>query len=76
MKRLDNDLENISGVVMTCVILHNLCQSRKDEYIDDDLVLDEVIRQERLARQHVQAVNNYCGDAEALRVLLTNYLAV
>ena len=76
MKRLDNDLENISGVVMTCVILHNLCQSRKDEYIDDDLVLDEVIRQERLARQHVQAVNNYCGDAEALRVHLTNYLAV
>lgn len=48
MKRLDNNLENISGVVMTCVILHNICQSRKDEYIDDDHVLDGVIRQERL----------------------------
>ena len=43
MKRIDNNLENISGVVMSCVILHNICQKRKDEYIDDDQVLDEVI---------------------------------
>ena len=74
MKRIDNNLENVSGIVMSCVILHNICQRRKDEYIDDGRVLDEVIRQERNARQEIQANNNFCRDGDALREHLTQYL--
>lgn len=74
MKRIDNNLENVSSVVMFCVILHNICQRRKDEYKDDDQVLDEVIGQERNARQEIQANNNFCIDGDALREHLTQYL--
>ena len=67
MKRIDNYLENVSGVVMSCIILHNICQRRKD----DGQVLDEVIRQERDGRQGIQANNNFCiyGDALFVTVL-------
>lgn len=74
MKRIDNNLENVSGVVMSCVILHNIFQRRKDGYIDDGQLLDEVIRQERNARQGIQANNNFCIDGDALCEHLTQYL--
>ena len=46
-KRLDNYLENINQVVITCFVLHNICEVSGDAYIDDDGLLDYLIRQER-----------------------------
>ena len=51
LKRLDNQIENVSSIVITCCVLHNICQMNKDEYIDNDGILEEVLRQEREARQ-------------------------
>ena len=48
LKCLDNRIKNVTAVIMTCCILHNICQMRKDEYIDKDGMLDEILRKERL----------------------------
>ena len=56
LKRLDATIENVSDVIITCVVLHNFCQFENDEFSDDDGILDELIRRERRAknmrRQH------------------------
>ena len=36
LKRLDNDLESVSSIIITCCVLHNICQQNHDNYIDDD----------------------------------------
>ena len=48
LKCLDNRIKNVTAVIMICCILHNICQMRKDEYIDKDGMLDEILRKERL----------------------------
>ena len=34
LKRLDNRIENVSAVVIACRVLHNICQTNKDDYLD------------------------------------------
>ena len=50
LKRLDNRIENGTAVGITCCVLHNICQKRKDEYIEKDGMLDEILRKERARR--------------------------
>ena len=75
LKRLDSNLENISNVIITCIVLHNICQINKDFYEDDDGVLDEIILQEREARLRRRG-NNVVGppDAEAVREAIKIYV--
>ena len=58
LKRLDNEIENISDVILSCFILHNICQISQDEYLDEDDVLDRLIQQEREAHQNRLRENN------------------
>ena len=58
LKRLDNEIENVLSVFITCCFLHNICQMNKVDYIDDDGILDDVLRQEREARQR-RGQNHY-----------------
>ena len=74
LKRMDIGLENT--VKTTCCVLCNISQSRGDFYIDDDNVLDQVLRNERLMRRAQQANNNVnCPNANALRDILADYVA-
>ena len=45
LKGLDSKIENASNLIMTCVVLHNMCQLNGDEYLDEDEVLKQVLRQ-------------------------------
>lgn len=38
-------------MIITCVVLHNMRLLNQDEYLDEDDVLDQVLRQEREARE-------------------------
>ena len=38
LKRLDSEIEDVSNVIITCVVLHNVCQFSGDEYLDEDEV--------------------------------------
>ena len=74
LKRLDNELKNIPNIIITCCVLHNICQMNGDKYIDDDEVLNLVIRNERRARRMRVQNNQICGNAGRLRNLLTDYV--
>ena len=49
LKRLDNRIENISEVIVSCFALHNFCQLENEEFIDQDGILGDLIRQEHVA---------------------------
>ena len=36
---LDSDIENILNVIITCVVLRNMCQFNGEEYLDKDKLL-------------------------------------
>ena len=44
LKRIDTNLDNIVKTIMTCCVLHNICQKRGDLYIDDDEVPESILR--------------------------------
>ena len=67
LKRIDIGLENTVKTIITCCVLHNIRQLRRDFYIDDDNVFDQVLQNERLMRRAQQANNNaHCPNANAL----------
>ena len=74
LKRLDNDLESVSSIIITCCVLHNICQQNHDNYMDDDDVLENVLEQERKERRNRINNHNLCDDAEALREILTQHI--
>ena len=43
LKRLDNRMENVSAVIITCCVLRNICQMSKDDYIEQDRMLEETL---------------------------------
>ena len=68
LKRLDNEIENVLSVFITCCFLHNIYQMSKVDYIDDDGILDDVWRQEREARQ--RRGQNHYGNRSGVTVRL------
>ena len=75
LKRLDNDIECVANVILSCFVLHNITQIRGDKYIDYENLLDIIIREERNAclRRH-QYPNGFQENAE-LRVVLAQHVA-
>ena len=74
LKRLDNQIENVSSVVITCCVLHNICQMNKDEYIDDDGILEDVLRQEWEARQRRRQSHYRNPNGVTVQLCLTNFV--
>lgn len=74
LKRLDNEIENVSSVIVTCCVLHNICQINKDDYVDDDGLLENILRNEREARQRRRQNCQQNPDGQSVRFSLTNYV--
>ena len=74
LKRLDNRIENVSAVTIACITLHNFCQINNENYVDKDGVLENILRQEREARQRRQQNFDQNPDGNTARVSLTNYV--
>ena len=51
LKRLDDQIENISEVIIPCFALNNFCQLENEEFIDQDGILEDLIRQERVCKK-------------------------
>ena len=58
LKQLDSEIENVSNAIITCVVLHNMCQFNGDQYLDEDEFLEQALRQEREARQRRRRQSN------------------
>ena len=76
IKRLDTQLENIPQVIVTCCVLHNLCQSNNDIYDDEDDLLTEILRHERADRLLRAQRGNWPNfpEAEHLRTVIKDYV--
>ena len=70
---MDVDLDNIVKTIITCCVLHNICQKRGDLYIDDDQVLENVLINEHLMRGGHNS-NQNCPDGDALRDVIAEYM--
>ena len=75
LKRLDNDIEYVANVILSCFVLHNITQVRGDKHIDYENLLDIIIREERNAglRRH-QNPNGFQENVE-LRNVLAQHVA-
>ena len=76
LKRLDNQKEKISGVIILSFALHNFCQLENQEFIDQDRILDDLIRQERVPRnrRNTPRGNQNQPDGEVVRNAIKIYL--
>ena len=54
LKRLDHKIENNADTILASFVLHNLTQIT---FIDDDNIVNEVVREERAARQRGKICN-------------------
>ena len=63
LKRVDHEIENISNVIIACFILYNICQISRDEYVDNDGLLENIIQQKREAR--LRRRQNHDTDPQA-----------
>lgn len=71
LKRLDNKVENVSKIIITCCVLHNMCQRNEDAFADEALI-QNVIDRER--RQQQRRNNQAYATGEELREVLKTFL--
>ena len=63
LKLLDQEIENISNVIIACFILHIVCQISRVQYDEDDGLLENIIQQERESR--LRRRQNHDADPQA-----------
>ena len=54
---LNHNMENLSDVIISCCVLHNICQKKGDSYIDNDDVLEHTLQREWERRTQRGSVN-------------------
>ena len=62
-------------VKTACCVLHNICQLKKDDYIENDDILEAVLRQEqngRRRRNDNRAPVNAINTGEAIKLYVMN----
>ena len=75
LKRMDDRLENVPKIIITCCVLHNICQKVGDHYIDRENILPIVLNQERRARVRRARQHFVCDDGNVLQDIMVNYIA-
>ena len=71
---LDDNIENLPDVIISCCVLHNICQMKGDSYIDNDDVLEHTLQRERERRTQRREEREFHASANTLRDILTNYV--
>ena len=74
LKHLDSLITYVSDIIIACVVLHNICQMENDQYIDFDSILQELIREERVARNAKGQNNTILGNGNSIRNALKEYV--
>ena len=71
---LDHRMENLSNVIISCCVLHNICQMKGDSYINNDNVLEHTLQRERERRTQGREEHEFHTSTNTLRDILTNYV--
>ena len=74
LKRLDNNLDFVPYIIISCCVLHNICQIKNEKYIDEDEVIEDIIQKERQVRQSRIQCNQVCNNNNTLRDVLVEFL--
>ena len=63
-------------MIITCVVLHNMCHFNGDKYLNEYEVLEQLFRQEREAKQRTRRQNNtnIFPGANLVRHALESYI--
>ena len=75
LKRLDNDVEFVTNVILSSFVLHKITQIRGDKYINYENLLDIIIREERTARLRRHQYPNGFQENVELRDVLAQHVA-
>ena len=73
LKRQETTITNVSDVIISCFVLHNVCQRQNDQYEDHDGILQELIAKERAAKRKRTRNNTVCLREKNLRDTLMRY---
>ena len=73
---LDHSMENLSDVIISCCVLHNICQMKGDSYIDNDDVLEHTLQRKRGRMTQRREEREFDESANTLRDILMNYVNV
>ena len=71
LKRLGNELENIPNIVISCCVLHNICQISGDDFIDNDDILPDLLANEQRMRERRQVNGQVSIAGNRVRAVLT-----
>ena len=71
LKRLDSQKENVISIIITCCVLHNICQGNEDELDDEDL-LQRIIREQQQVNENDANMNT----GEDFRQLIVNFIDI
>ena len=70
---LDHNIENLSDVIISCCVLHNICQMKGDSYIDSEDDLEHTLQLERERTQRREE-HEFHASANMLRDIQTDYV--
>ena len=71
---LDRNIENLSDVIISCCVLHNICQMKGDYYMDNDDVLEHTLQRKWERRTQRREKREFHASVNVLRDILTNYV--
>ena len=71
---LDHNIENLLDVIISCCVLHNICQMKGDSYIDNDDVLEHTLQRERERRTQRREEREFYASVSTLQDILTDYV--
>ena len=74
LKRLDNNIENVSAVVIVCCVLHKICQINKDDHLDQDGMFEAILPNKRERRDRRRQNNNGVRNAEVIGLSLKRFV--
>ena len=73
LKPLEQMIENIPDIIITCCVLHNICQDHGEEILEENLpLLNNIIA--NIQQGRIVNVQNICNDFDQLRYILTQFV--
>lgn len=74
LKFINNELQNVRNIIITCFVLQDICQIKHKNYIDKSQVLRHVTEHERWVHQTRIRSNLICDDHESLTEILAEFV--
>ena len=71
---LDHNIDKLSDVIISCCVLHNICQMKGDSWINNDDVLEHTLLQDRERRTQRKEESEIHASDNTSQDILTDYV--